>query len=106
LANKIESFKKPIASNTNTIDTNGKASSGGDIAVSTSTGKVSKGNVLGTSTGPVYKSGVEDGGNKQMDSVFNICMDLLAFLVRGWKYTLGGIVLLFLILKVTGWRKK
>jgi hypothetical protein len=99
LADKIESLKKPSISN----DSDGKIDGGEDFATNTS--EIKKGTVLGTST----KQSVvpkESGGSVKMDSVFNTCMDILALMVRGWKWTLGGIVLLFLILKITGWRKK
>jgi len=99
LADKIESYKKPVASsNSSVISTNSDV---GGKKVGTTSPK--KGSVLGTSTGPVSKS--VSSGNNTADSVFNIVLDALAFLVRNWKWTLGILFVLFLIFKFTGGRK-
>lgn len=80
LANQLESLKKPIT-----------------IAEK-------KADALGTSTSPT--SNPNGKKNSQMDSVFNIFMDSLAFLVRNWKWTLSGLVVLFLLYKMSGRRRR
>jgi hypothetical protein len=58
-----------------------------------------KGSVLSASIGPTASSTTQSN-SPTVDSVFNMCMDALAFLVRNWKWTLGGIVVLFLLFKI------
>lgn len=84
LANKIESFKKPVAS----------PSSNGSVNTLNKTNGV----VLGTST----KSTLNSSGLKTnpWDLAFNTFLDLLATLVRNWTWTLSVVVVLFLVYKI------
>jgi hypothetical protein len=94
-------LKKPIYSDSS------ESSAGSSKSGLVKIGNVSPGadsKVLGTSTGPILNS--DSKSNKQFDSVFNICMDFLALLVRNWKWTLAGIVAMFLLFKITGGRKR
>lgn len=98
LADNIDALKKPIVSSTSSVSLiNSKNNK-------TETVSAKKGSVLGTSTGPVVSSASPNSTTKSnspvMDSVFNMCMDALAFLVRNWKWTLGGIVVLFVLFKI------
>ncbi len=99
LADKIESYKNPVVSGDSSVNT---TNSKGDVKkVGSITSK--KGSVLGTSTGPVSNS--VSSGDNTTESVFNMVLDALAFLVRNWKWTLGILFVLFLIFKFTGGRK-
>ncbi len=63
--------------------------------------------VLGAMTSAhASTTGAGDGtAPAAMDSVFNICLKLVAFLVRNWKWTFSGLVVLFVVYKVNGRRK-
>lgn len=92
LADHIESFKKPV--DVLSLDANSENSKTNNTKVVSSSGSQTKsGSVLGASTGPVSNQ------NTKIQSAFNIALDALAFLVRNWMWTLGGIILLFLIIK-------
>ncbi len=97
LADNIESLKKPVGSS-------GGVSSGQGGAAAKIGTVAKKGSVLGTST-----SQVNTGDNSNFDWVytpFNFCLDVLAFLVRNWKWTLSGIIALFLLYKIADRFKK
>lgn len=89
LADNIDALKKPVASSA--LLTNSKSNK--------TVSEKLKGQVLGASTGSTSNSTAQSN-SPVMDSVFNMCMDALAFLVRNWKWTLGGMVVLFLLLKI------
>ena len=84
LAQKIESYKQPVEP----VSTNIKG------AESTST--TSKGRVLGVSTSSIsdYKS------SSTTKSILNMFLDFLAFFVRNWKWTILGIVILIVVIKI------
>ena len=116
LADKIESYKDPIILNT-ISNTTGEASLK-DAEVSTSTPKSgqvlgastedvskTKGHVLGASTGDASNVNKKKGDG-QTNSFFDWLMDLLASLVRNWRWTLGVIIVLFIILKIKGSRRR
>ena len=93
LADKIENLKKPTdVSSLSNVDSPGSENNPKVNSVSSS--KQNKGSVLGASTGPIPNQ------NTKIQSAFNIALDALAFLVRNWVWTLGGILLLFLMVKV------
>jgi hypothetical protein len=100
LADNIDNLKKPIVADNSSVslnDTKSKTTS----TTSTTSSPNKKGSVLGASTGPkVDTTNSSTASNAPMDSVFNMCMDALAFLVRNWKWSLGGIVVLFLLFKI------
>ncbi len=98
LADKIESFKKPVRSDDTGVGSNSSSGFAGNIGNRTTID--SNGGVLGTSTGPITDFGGK--GLNRMDSVFNMAMDLLAFLIRHWVWTLSGIVVIYLIFKIGG----
>lgn len=97
LALKIESMKKPIVSATGGT---AQQKSGAVLGTSTigTTGTTVTSNDLGNDTDLTT--------NSPLDYVYNMAMDLLAFLVRGWKWTLSAIVLIFVIFKVKSWMKR
>jgi hypothetical protein len=92
LADKIDSFKKPAASDILSVLGVGK-----NNPAQTAPEK-QKGSILGISTGPMASPAAPS--NNPMNSVFNLCLDALAFLVRNWKWTLVGIIALFLLFKI------
>ncbi|MCX6715649.1 MAG: hypothetical protein NT077_01370 [Candidatus Taylorbacteria bacterium] len=101
LADKIESFKKLVRSdNTDVVANSIGGSTGNIVNMSTNALKGTSGIVLGTSTSPISDSGGK--GLSKMDSVFNMAMDLLAFLIRHWIWTLSGLVVIYLIFKIGG----
>jgi hypothetical protein len=102
LADQIESYKQSeiingSVSSNNSGENNETPAQGGDDS---SEG----GDVLGAFT---EESGEEGevlgesflGNNKQLITVFNVLMDVFAFLVRKWRWTLAGLILLILIIK-------
>lgn len=97
LANKIEAFKKPVSA------VEGIANQGASVY---NAQQKKNSAVLDVSTGPVSSSDTTINNSSQMDSVFNMALDGLAFLVKHWLWTLGGIILLFLIIKITIRKKK
>jgi len=104
LADQIESFKKPVSPDNTNIGTNSSSGSTGNAGnIATSSSKNTNGSVLGTSTGPMANSGGKS--LNRMDSVFNMAMDLLAFLIRHWIWTLVGLVVIYLIFKIGGRRR-
>ena len=100
LADNIDNLKKPIVADNSSVslnDTKSKTTS----TTSTTFSPNKKGSVLGASTGPkVDTTNSSAVSNAPMDSVLNMCMDALAFLVRNWKWSLGGLVVLFLLFKI------
>ncbi|MFA6570605.1 MAG: hypothetical protein WCT77_05150 [Bacteroidota bacterium] len=98
LADKIESFKKLVSSDNTGVGSNSSSGSTGNIGNRTTID--SNGGVLGTSTGPITDSSGK--GLSKMDSVFNMAMDLLVFLIRHWIWTLSGMVVIYLIFKIGG----
>lgn len=86
LADEIESYKKPIViNNINKSEIDKK-----------------EGSVLGASTGLVttMNSSIKNMKNYSLfNLVYNFFMTLASFLVRNWIWTLGGIVVLFILLK-------
>jgi hypothetical protein len=69
-----------------------------------STNDLKKGSVLGTSTSAVSfkgdsKGGASSGIEGPLKYIYNMLLDLLAFLVKNWKWSLGAIVILFLFFK-------
>jgi hypothetical protein len=91
LVNKIEGLKKPVDNDT---------TENIDVQNADAYNPTQKNNnaVLGISTSSVP--------NLKTNSIFNKAVDGLAFLVKNWLWTLGVIVLLFLIIKIKGRRKK
>lgn len=97
LIDKIEALKKPVINDIQSdIDQNENV---GSILPDDDTA------VLGVATSSVSDSGVTKNNN-QINSIFNMAIDGLAFLVKHWLWTLGGIVLLFLIIKIRRRRNK
>ncbi len=91
LVDKIEGLKKPVNTDTTENITNQNAN------VYNPTQKNDNA-VLGVSTSSI--------SNSKTNSIFNKAVDGLAFLVKNWLWTLGVIVLLFLIIKIRRRRKK
>jgi len=91
LVNKIESLKKPVDDDVAENITVQNA----DVYNPT---QKNNNAVLGVSTSSIP--------NSKTNSIFNKAVDGLAFLVKNWLWTLGVVVLLFLIIKIKGWRKK
>jgi hypothetical protein len=99
LADNIDNLKKPIVADNSSINLN---TTKGNTTSTTSTTSSQKKNgiVLGASTGPkVDTNNSTTASNSPMDFVFNFCLGILSFLVRNWKWSLGGIVILFLLFK-------
>lgn len=95
LVNKIEDLKRPVniaKSITNQDISDYNASQEND------------GIVLGAFTDLTSNS--DTNNISKMDSVFNIAIDCLAFLVKNWLWTLGGIIAIFLIIIFKIRRKK
>ncbi len=87
LADKIDSHKKPISAR------QGLAES----SVNKKTGSV-----LGAETGPanVMNSIIKNIKNySPFDFLYNFFLTIVSFLVRNWKWSLGGLILLFLFFK-------
>lgn len=84
LAQKIESYKQPIESVGNSIK-------GSEL-----TSTANKGRVLGVSTSSIsdYKS------SNTTKSIFNMFLDFVAFFVRNWKWTIFGIIILIIVIKI------
>ncbi|MFA6430070.1 MAG: hypothetical protein WC229_03615 [Candidatus Paceibacterota bacterium] len=84
LAQKIESYKQPIES------------IGNNVKSTESTSTANKGRVLGVSTSSIsdYKS------SSTTKSILNMFLDFLAFFVRNWKWTILGIVILIVVIKI------
>lgn len=90
------------ATTTNVAVTVGNAAAGG--------AKNQKRSVFGTSTKSTdTQADAEGSGNNSvagstgivMKSLFNIAFDVMAFLVRNWKWTIVGIVIILIALRVT-----
>lgn len=96
LVNKIEGLKKPIDDDTTENTTIQNA----DVYNPT---QKKNDAVLGASTSSIPNSKTN---NNKTNSIFNKAVDGLAFLVKNWLWTLGVIVLLLLIIKIRGRRKK
>ena len=47
-----------------------------------------------------------DNNTNKADSIYNKGIDILAFSIKHWLWTLGGIILLFLIIKIKRRRKE
>jgi len=97
LADKIESFKKTVSSdNTNVGANSSSGSTGNTLNMSTNALNGTNGSILGTSTRAINDPINNPGGTSlsKMDSVFNMAMDLLAFIVRHWIWTLVGLVVI------------
>jgi len=98
LADKIDSFKKPVVSASSVSLTDSKNNITKTVSVK------QKGSVLSASTGPKVSLTNSDttspAGNSPLDFVFNFCLGILSFLVRNWMWSLGGIVVLFFLLKI------
>ena len=107
LADRVEATKDPAAS--------GSLLSGilaNDTSANSSSGSIAKkkagavaGAVLGTSTGPVISK--NSGGAATVDTnvgpmtyIYNTLIDLAAFLIRKWIWTLGAIILLIIFFKL------
>ena len=104
LADKIESLKKPASPGDTNVGANSPSGSAGNTGnMTTNALKGTNGVVLGVSTGHISDSSGKGLG--KMDSVFNMAMDLLAFLVRHWIWTLVGLVFIYLIFKIGGRRR-
>ncbi|MEI6396847.1 MAG: hypothetical protein WCO48_02125 [Candidatus Taylorbacteria bacterium] len=100
LADKVESLKKPV----NTVSSETSASSGSKRAVSTTNA------VTGTASGAVANSPTDQIGDNLLSAsiidspfaaiVWNFIMDTCALLIRNWKWTLGGLVVMYLLYKL------
>lgn len=89
LADKIESFKKPIEpSILSAKDTNKKGE--------TKATEQKEGAVLSAFMEEAADSPIKN----KMYSAFNMLLDLFSFLVRNWKWTIPGTAVLYLILKI------
>jgi len=105
LATRIEDYKTPEDS-TSTSSLKGIATgSNSDKTNSTVTSSIKKkGSVLGASTEVSNDSasvGVA-GMSLNMGSFFNRFLDLAAYLVRNWMWTLLGIIVFLLLIKIVG----
>lgn len=97
LVDKIDSFKKPTASGNLNISLGDSKSNNTNTVVP---GK-NKGSVLSAFTGPIVNAiNSTFQGNSPIDFVLNFCLSILSFLVRNWKWSLVGIIALFLIFKI------
>lgn len=87
LAQKIESYKQPIDNDVRGIE---------------ATSTINKGRVLGVSTSSIsdYKS------SNTTKSILNMFLDFLAFFVRNWKWTVFGIIILIVVIKIKKSREK
>ena len=99
LVNKIKDLKKPV----NIIEdiTNQ------DTGVYDASQK-NDGVVLGASS-DITSNDIEsksDSNTNKADSIYNKGIDILAFSIKHWLWTLGGIILLFLIIKIKRRRKE
>ncbi|MEK7184640.1 MAG: hypothetical protein AAB683_00695 [Patescibacteria group bacterium] len=86
LVSKIDKYKKPVE----------------DKLDITGTVKNLKNSVFGTSTGKVIDSDKSIGNffSNAFDSAWNIVIDTFKFLISHWKWSLGGVLLLYLIYKI------
>lgn len=92
LVNKIEDLKKPVSIAKSIINQGANDYNANDYNAS----QENDGVVLGASTDPASNSGTNN--ISKIDSIFNIAMDVLVFLVKNWLWTLGGIIAVFLII--------
>lgn len=101
LADDILSMKSTSTGvHVNTSTTTNTAASAGNVAAEVA--KKQKGSVLGTTTKSDTSNDVATGNTDVvMKSLFNIALDVLAFLVRNWKWTIVGIVIILVALRVT-----
>jgi len=91
LADKVETWKNPATPQSlfgNGVKANGSNGSGG-------------GNVSGGATSKPSKIS-SDGNISPVTFVYNTFVDLLAFLIRNWKWTIGSMVVLYIIYKIVG----
>jgi hypothetical protein len=93
LANNIDSLKKSVVTNNPSVTTNDSKGS-----LNKTLPKKVKGSVLGASAGPAESS--DAANNNPMDFIYNFFLSMFSFLVRNWKWTLGGVVTLFILLKI------
>ena len=108
LANTVEGWKDPLAPQSLFGSGTSTASNAynpvGANGVANSSNAKKPGSVLGASAAS------SAGSNKNVGSenispftyVYNTLIDLLAFLIRKWMWTLGGIVALYIIYKIIG----
>ena len=99
LVDKIKDLKKPvnIVENVTNQDANVYNAS-----------QKNDGDVLGTSS-DMTSNDIEsksDNDTNKADSIYNKGIDILAFSVKHWLWTLGGTILLFLIIKIKRRRKE
>ncbi|MCX6730041.1 MAG: hypothetical protein NT058_00880 [Candidatus Portnoybacteria bacterium] len=99
LENKIEDLKKPVAVNDKTIDNTADQSNDAYNSSSEESGAV-----LGVSASLASSS--ERNNNSKMNSIYNIGVDVLAFLVKNWLWTLGATILILLIIRFKMRRKQ
>lgn len=96
LADKIDSFKKPVASSASSVSLNDSKNN-----VTKTVSVKQKGSVLSAFTGPIVNAiNSTFQGNSPIDFVLNFCLSILSFLVKNWKWSLAGIIALFLIFKI------
>lgn len=116
----INSFASGLAKTVEGLKTGGSQKISSSLSASTSEAvSLQKGSVLGTSTKDFYsKSKGETDVNSASDAAsgdaggiggplkyaYNLFLDLLAFLIKNWKWSLGAIIILFLFLKFIGRR--
>ena len=106
LASKVEALKDP--NTPQSLFGDGSVSSGN--AVRTGTLAKKPGSVLGTSTkaisvlgsGTVSSKSNVSGDISPMTFIYNTFIDLLAFLIRNWIWTIGSIIVLYLLYKIVG----
>lgn len=83
LADKIESYKKPISARQGLAEKK-------------------NGSVLGASTGPMsaISSVIENiKSYKPLDLAYNFFLTIVSFLVKNWKWSLSGTIIIFLFFK-------
>ncbi|MEK7219165.1 MAG: hypothetical protein AAB687_00630 [Patescibacteria group bacterium] len=93
LVDKIESYKKPDRQPARQL-------AGGGLAESSVDKK--NGSVLGAETGPATTMGsiIKNIKNyNPLDFLRNFFLTIASFLVRNWKWSLGGLIVLFLFFK-------
>ena len=96
MADRIDSFKKPIGIDINAVVAGNTKNNFTEKDVSAKP----QGKVLSALTESSDVVPGNDTINVVASSAFNLALSGLAFLLRNWEWTLGGILLLFLLLKI------
>jgi len=104
LATKIEGYKTPEKNNSaSSLEGGATGSSSGNASNASTSSTKKKGSVLGASTEATNDSAStsSEGMSLNIGSFFNRLLDLAAYLVRNWMWTLLAVMIFLLLVRIT-----